>query len=219
MGIEYLTQLEILQGSLSLAYSMIGILIGLIVILRYYRSKRKELLGVAFAIIFSVIAWAAGGISFLTFIFFDYLLPDGVYFFLNYGFLLLANTFMIYAIVSLISPKSVKKVVMIFLIITITFDVLLIYLIFTHISLVGQMAGKFDSESATIVTLMVLFALITAVVYRILFVRNFSKSESKELQWRGRFILVEAILLVIGSLMDAVVTITITTLIIARIIL
>ena len=57
MGIEDLTQYEIIGGTLSLAYSVIGIIIGLIIISKYYYTKRKELLGVAFAIILSVIAW------------------------------------------------------------------------------------------------------------------------------------------------------------------
>jgi hypothetical protein len=126
---------------------------------------------------------------------------------------------MIYAIVSLIYPKSLKKIVLIFLIIAVSFDILLIYLLYTNIALVGTMAGKFDSEAATIPTLMVIFVLITAVIYRVLFIKEFYKAKDKKLQWRGRFILIEVILMVIGSLIDAMASVNLTTLIIARILL
>jgi hypothetical protein len=219
MGIEDLTLVEIIGGTLSLVYSVIGIIIGLIIISKYYFTKRKELLGVAFAIILSVIAWISSGISFLTYILFDYLFEAKLYLFLNYGFLLFANLSMIYAIVSLIYPKSLKKIVLIFLIIAVSFDILLIYLLYTNIALVGTMAGKFDSEAATIPTLMVIFVLITAVIYRVLFIKEFYKAKDKKLQWRGRFILIEVILMVIGSLIDAMASVNLTTLIIARILL
>ena len=219
MSLEELTQFEIIEGTLSLTYALLGIIIGFIVIFKYFNSKRKELLGVAFAIILSVAPWMAGGISFLTFIFFGFVIQLELYLFIAYGIILFANLCMIYAIISLLYPEYLKKTVFIYLIIAIAFDILLLYLLFTNVSLVGERSGKFDVEGASITSIVVLFVLATALAVRILFIKEFSKSESRILQWRGRFILVEASLMIIGGIMDGILQLTIATLIFVRILL
>jgi len=85
--------------------------------------------------------------------------------------------------------------------------------------MVGTEAGRFDVEAGRISLLMVIIALVVSLVIRILLIREFSKSENKKLQWRGRFILIEFILLIIGAIMDALLTLTAPTLILARIIM
>ncbi len=219
MGIEELNEVEILQGVLSLTIGLIGILIGLIISLRYFEHKRKELIGVGLAILLTSVSWMASGISFLTLIIYGVLLSDTLYLFIAYGFTLISALFMAYAIISLIYPKPAMKIILILSIITIVFEVIFLFLLFTNIELVGNMAGKFDSESRGVATLMVLTALVIALIVRILLIREFSKSDNIKLKWRGRFILVEFILLIIGVIMDAILSLTVPTLILARIIL
>ena len=139
-----LTDFEILQGILSLTISILGIIIGLIVILKYFTYKRKELLGVAFAIILIALSWAPSGIAFLTFVLYGALLYPTLYIFIAFGFSLFASLCMMYAIISLLYPKPAKKILLTFLIISIVFEVIFVYLLFTNIEAVGTMAGKFD---------------------------------------------------------------------------
>ena len=219
MVIEELNEFEILQGVLSLTISLIGLIIGLIIIIRYFEHRRKELLGVGLAILLTTISWMASGISFLSLLFYGVLLDETLYLFIAYGFALSAALCMMYAIISLLYPKPAIKIILIFLIVTIVFEIIFVYLLLTNIEAVGTIAGKFDSESRGISTLMVLTALVTALIVRILLIREFSKSENKKLQWRGRFILVEFILLIIGVIMDAILSLTVPTLILARILL
>jgi hypothetical protein len=144
------------------------------------------------------------------------LLDDTLYLFIAYGFTLISALFMAYAIISLIYPKPAMKIILTLSIITIVLEVIFLYLLFTNIELIGYMAGKFDSESRGVATLMVLTALIIALIVRILLIREFSKSDNMILKWRGRFILIEFILLIIGIIMDAILSLTVPTLILAR---
>ncbi|MFX1392291.1 MAG: hypothetical protein ACFFAH_01840 [Promethearchaeota archaeon] len=214
-----LTEFEILQGTLSLTITILGILIGLIIILKYFQYKRKELLGVGFAILLTTLSWMPSGISFLSFIFSGVLLNDALYIFLAYGLTLFATLAMMYAIISLLFPKPAKKIILVFLTVAIVFEVIFVYLILFDLPLagiVGTEAGRFDSEAGRIPLLMIIIALAVSLVIRILLIREFSKSENKKLQWRGRFILIEFILLIIGAFMDAALPLTAPILILAR---
>ncbi len=218
MGIEELEQFEIVQGALSLIYALGSIVIGLIITVRYFSYKRVELLGVGTLLALASSPWLAGGISFLTFIFFDFILSDPVYLFINYGFVGLAITLYVHAITSLIYPNSLKKIVSIFLSIAIIFEVILIYLLFTNINEVGHKEGKFDSAAGNIPILFILFVLISTLIFTTLFIRVCLKSPDRINHWRGKLLLIAIILMVIGSFLD-VVSSTITTLFIARILL
>ena len=218
MGIEELTQLEIAQGVLSLLYAVIGIVIGSIIAVRYFSYKRVELLGVGTSLALACSPWLAGGISFITFIFFDFILSDPVYLFINYGFTGLAITLYVHAITSLIYPESVKKIVSIYITLTIIFEVILIYLLSTNIDLVGTKDGRFDSAAGNIPILFILFVLISTLIFTTLFIIVCLKSPDKKIQWRGRFIIISTILMVIGSFLDNV-SINITMLLIGRFLL
>ena len=50
LGLEDLTQLEILQGSTSLIYAITGTIIGLIIASKYLTYERKELLGIGISL-------------------------------------------------------------------------------------------------------------------------------------------------------------------------
>ncbi len=218
MGIEELTQLEIAQGTLSLIYAIVGIVTGSIIAVRYFSYKRVELLGVGISLALASSPWLAGGISFLTFVFFDFILDDPIYLFINYGFTGLAITLYVHALTSLMYPESLKKIVSIYITLTIIFEVILIYLLFTNISMVGTKDGKFDSGAGSIPTLFVLFVLISILVFTILFIRVCLKSPDRKIQWRGKFLIISTILMVVGTFLD-IVSLTITMLFIARMIL
>jgi len=116
MTIEDLSQLEILQGSTSLIYAVIGKIVGAIIASKYYTYKKPELLG---------------------------LLP----------------------------------------------------------------------------TIFIVIAIIVILITMSIFIRQSLKNENLRIKWKGRFLLIAVILLLIGSLMDTTITLTATTLIIARLIL
>ena len=219
LGLEDLTLFEIIQGSTSLIYAITGTLIGLIIASKYLIYEKKELLGIGISLALVTVPWYGGGISFLTFVFFDFILDDSIYFFLNYGLLAIALICWMYGISILLFPESKKKIVAITSVICIPYEIVLIALLATNPSTVGVKEGKFNSDAGLLPTVFILIALLVILFTMFMFIRQCLRSQNLKIKWRGRFILIAVILLVIGSFMDATITLSPTTLLIARIIL
>ena len=219
MALADLTQLEILQGSASLIYAVTGTIIGLIIASKYIVSKKKELLGVGISLGLLTAPWYGGGISFLTMIFFGYILDDSLYFFINYGLLAFALISWMYGISILLFPKWVKKNVIISLVICIPYEIILIILLVINPSMVGNKDGKFSSNAALLPTVFIIFGLFVSLITMAMFIRVCLRAENLKIKWKGRFLLIAVILLVIGSFMDAIFSMTPAILIIVKIIL
>lgn len=219
MALADLTQLEILQGSASLIYAVTGTIIGLIIASKYKVSKKKELLGVGISLGLLTAPWYGGGISFLTMIFFGYILDDSLYFFINYGLLAFALISWMYGISILLFPKWVKKNVIISLVICIPYEIILIILLVINPSMVGNKDGKFSSNAALLPTVFIIFGLFVSLITMAMFIRVCLRAENLKIKWKGRFLLIAVILLVIGSFMDAIFSMTPAILIIVKIIL
>ena len=219
MALEDLTLLEIIQGSTSLIYAITGTLIGLIIASKYLTYERKELLGIGIALALLTAPWYGGGISFLTYIFFDFILDDSIYFFINYGLLAIALIAWMYGMSILLFPNSIKRNMIIFSIICIPYEIIFIVTLSISTSMIGAKEGKFNSDAALLPTVFIIFALLVSLITMIMFVRQSLRSSNLKIKWKGRFLLIAVILMAIGSFMDAILTITATTLMIARIIL
>lgn len=219
MAIEDLTQLEIIQGSTSLIYAIIGTIVGAIIAFKYYKHKKSELLGIGISLLLVTAPWYGGGISFLTMLLFGFILGDPLYFFINYGLLPIALICWMYGISILIFPQATKKIVAITSLICIPYEIVLIFLIITNTSTIAAKEGKFNSNAGLLPTIFIGIALIVILITMIMFIRQSLRSENLKIKWKGRFLLIAVILLVIGSFMDAIITLTPATLIIARIIL
>jgi hypothetical protein len=219
MGIEDLSQLEILQGFSSLIYAVFGTIIGLIIALKFIQYKQKELLFVGFSLMLITAPWYAGGISFLTYIFFDYILNDSIYFFINSGLVAIALLSWMFAMAFLIFTDSKKKTMITFSAICGLYEILFITLLLIDPSLVGAKDGRFNSDAAPIPIAFLIFALSITVVTMAMFIRACFRSSSEKVRWKGRFILIAMVFMVIGSFIDAVVTISYMSLIIVRFIL
>ena len=219
MALQDLTQLEILQGVTSLIYAVTGTIIGLIIASKVIAHKKKELLGIGISLALLTAPWYGGGISFLTMVFFGFILEDSLYFFINYGLLAFALISWMYGISILIFPKWVKKNVIISLIICIPYETILIFLLIDNPSMIGSKEGKFSSNAALIPTIFIIFGLLVTLITMFMFIRVCMRSDNLKIKWKGKFLLIAVILLVIGSYMDARVTMTPEILILVKMIL
>jgi len=219
LALEDLTQLEILQGSTSLIYAISGTIIGLMIAAKYLKHDKKELLGIGISLALITAPWYGAGISFLTIILFDSILNDSLYFFINFGLITFALITWMYGISILIFPKWIKKNVIISIIICIPYEILLIIFLFINPSMVGTKQGKFNSDSALLPTVFIIFGLLVTLITMLMFIRECIRSKNLKIKWQGRFLLIAVILLIIGSFMDATITVSPLILIITKIIL
>jgi hypothetical protein len=219
MGIEDLSQLEILQGFSSLIYAIFGSIIGLIIALKFIQYKQKELLFVGTSLILITAPWYSGGISFLTYISFDYIFNDRLYFFINYGFIAVALLCWISAMSLLIFTESKKKIMISFSIICGLYEILFIIMLIVDPSLLGAKEGRFNSDAELVPTIFLVFGLLITIITMAMFIRECFRSTNLKVKWKGRFLLIAMTFMVIGSFMDAVVTVSYTSLIIVRFLL
>jgi hypothetical protein len=219
MALEDLTLLEIVQGSTSLIYAVSGTIIGLIIASKYFTYEKRELLGIGIALALLTAPWYGGGISFLTYVLYGFILDDSIYFLINYGFLAVALLCWMYGMSILLWPNSTKKIMTVFSIICIPYEIIFLFTLSTNPSSIGAKEGKFNSDAALLPTVFIIFALLVSLITMIMFVRQSLRATSLKIKWKGRFLLIAVLLMAIGSAMDAIITVTPTTLLIARIIL
>ena len=219
VAFEDLTQIEILQGTTSLIYAISGSIIGLIIAAKYLKHEKKELLGIGISLALITAPWYGAGISFLTIVILGYGLNDSIYFYINYGLLPFALISWMYGISILIFPKWIKKNVIISVIICIPYEMVLIILLAIDPSMVGTKQGMFNSDAALIPTIFIIFGLLVTLITMLMFIRVCLRSDSLKVKWQGRFLLIAVILLIIGSFMDAIITLNPMILIITKIIL
>ena len=109
--------------------------------------------------------------------------------------------------------------IIIFSVICGVYEILCIALLLVDPSMVGAKKGRFNSDASVVPTTFLIFALLMTVITMSKFIRECFRSNDLKIKWKGRFLLIGLILVVIGSLMDAIITVSMTSLVIARFIL
>ncbi|MHA1488443.1 MAG: hypothetical protein ACTSRI_02170 [Promethearchaeota archaeon] len=218
-GLADLNDLEILQGSFTLTFVLISIILGLIILLKFFSLRKKELIFVGLAWIFLSSAWWGSSFSFLFIVLFDYTFEPFLFLFISNVFIPVAVVCWMYTIGHLMYPESKKIIVSIFLTISILYEIVLISLLIIDPALIGTIKGTFYYQPELIPMVFQMFALLVTIVTGILFSSRSLKSSDLEVKWKARFLLFGFILFTIGAGMDAAITLTPLTLVIVRLLL
>jgi hypothetical protein len=202
LGIEDLTQVQLIDGIMGLIYPAVGIIVGIIIASKYTKYKRKELLFVGISLIFAVISYLSTGITFIGMIFYNYVLDDTIFFLLYLGFGMYGTIFWMWAMAILIAPKHIKKIVGFYTIICIAFAIYVYLGIFMFPSWeVLVRNGPMDITTSRITQLFALFAFLSILISGLFFFRDTTRSGNARTIWKGRFIFTSIVLLTIGSLL------------------
>jgi len=219
MGLEGLTQFEIIQGFVGIINLAITTFVALKILSKYFAHKKVELLTVGFMMFFVSSAWWGSAFAFIFYVLFDYELSDVAYIFISYGLVSLSSIFWLFSFGYLVYPKSKWKIVGVWLAISIVYTIFFIYFLFTNPSLLAIRVTRFDSETKTIVSVYVLLSLLTSLIAQYIFFRRSSSSEDKRIKWKGRFIFLGFLVFLSGAILDSVVQLNPITLFLTRILL
>ncbi len=219
MSLETLTQYEVLYGALTLVFVIISILIGVRILLNYFSTKVKTMITVGLTWIFLSSAWWGGAFSFLSFLFFSTKLNDLLYMTVNNIFIPIALVCWIYSFTSLTYPNLKTKLVWLFVIICVVFEILFVIFLFTNPSLIGTFEGVFNLQAGDFSMIFQIFALIVAFLTGILFSLRAMKSEDERIKWKGRFLLIAYIIFTLGAAIEAIITLDAFLLFLMRLIL
>jgi hypothetical protein len=196
MALNDLTNLDILNGSLTTLANLIGILVGIIIAWKYISYKRKELLTVGISLIFGSVVYWSSSIAFFSIILFNY--EPKLIFHLSFHLLVpLGLIFWIYSFAILVYPKSLKKIVSIFGIICALYNTFLLYFLFTDPESLGRRTGKITGEAFLYISSFLLFVVIALLITMSIFIYKCLQSEDPKIKWKGKFLLIS---MIIGSL-------------------
>ena len=214
-----LTLLETLNGTFSLIFVLISLLVGLFIASKYFQLKNRTLLLVGITWIGLTTPWLPSTVSFIVYLITTTSLSPAIYFTIGNIASPLILVIWILAFTDLKYTDKQKLLVIIYIIIGIAYEVYLVYFLFADPNVIGELTGIFDVTYKGVVLIFALFIVINMLVTGILFGRESLKSKDSIVQLKGKFLIVAFISWCIGAIMDAALPLNIVTLTIARIIL
>ncbi|MBD3255190.1 MAG: hypothetical protein GF383_08855 [Candidatus Lokiarchaeota archaeon] len=214
-----LTGFEILQGSFSLLFAIISIIVGVVILSRYFSLKRKILVPVGFTWIFMSSVWWSSSLSFISLLIINQELNPFLYLFIGNIFVAPALLCWVYVFTTLAYSKGRKVLIGTYSIICISYEIFLIIFFIIDPSMIGTVESSFYYRSNTIVLIFQIFAILTTLVTGIKFSITSMRSENDIVRLKGRFLLAAFLSFSIGAALDALLPLTPLTLIIIRLIL
>jgi len=204
MPLETLEAFDIANGIVLIIFCVISIFVGLRLISKYFKYKKRELFLVGLTWICMVSPWYPATISFLMYLFTKRILSPEAYFIISFVFVPIALVCWMTAFTTITENKNQKLIVSFYFILGIIYYVFFFYfLYYTDQSLIGQLKGYTDVQYGALVVSFYLIANVTALVTGIIFGRKSRHSENPEIRLKGKFIVIAVIFFFVGSTLDA----------------
>ncbi|TXT53251.1 MAG: conserved membrane protein of unknown function [Promethearchaeota archaeon] len=205
MGFDIFTTLEILQKTLNIIFIIISLLIGSLIILKYFQYKKSPIfITVGLAWVFMSSSWWSIAINFILIGFFNTALPSFWYLFIERGLIMFGLFFWLYSFAKLVYYQYQKYLIYSSFIICAFIESIIIIILLISPSLIGAPIPEKPYEyTHTIFDILLLLGILIAVVVTgILFSLQSIKSDDITLQWKGRFLFLSFISFVVGSILN-----------------
>jgi hypothetical protein len=203
MDITDLNQNEILQGSFSLIFVILSLIIGLLFLLKYPKNKQIEFITIGLTWIFFSSGWWGSAFSFLAILFFHQPLNLVQYLLISNMFIPFVLIVWIYSFCHLLYPELKKRGLIFSLIVAIPFDIVLIIMILINPSYVGRFVGTFSVASSLFLRVFEILLFTVMLITGVIFSTKSMKIEDPIIKRRGLLLLVAFLLLAIALVIDS----------------
>lgn len=217
-----LNVLLILQGIFTLFYVVIALIISLIIISKYFKQKRIEILLVGIALLGLSGPWIPDAATFIA------ILITGSNFNVSFYLSLTINiTFLttiivpvsviswLYVIMKFLNVNNRKIALILISILMVLFDASFSILFFINVNFVGNFIGPFNYQWSLFTSIFYLSITALIIITGILFTKESLRSQSPTIKLKGKFLSIALITFVIGVLIPYI-SIDISALIISR---
>jgi hypothetical protein len=211
--------IEILNGVFSIIFVMISLIVGITIIIKYFQYKQRTLLYFGITWIGITSPWLPSTISFLKALFTGTGLTPAIYFLIGNIAAPIILVIWIVAFTDLKYKDKRKILLIIYVIIGVAFETYFIYFLISDPNVIGDLTGILDVRYKSITLVFAVFVVLNVLIPGILIARESLKSDDREINLKGRFLLAAFISWTIGAMMDAALEPNIITLTIARLIL
>lgn len=214
-----LTLLEILNGTFSLVFVIVSLIVGLFIASKYFQVKNRTLLLVGITWIGLTTPWLPSTIAFLVYLITNTSISSTVYFTIGNIASPLILVIWILAFTDLKFKNRQKILVIIYSVLGVAYEIYLVYFLIVEPAVIGELTGIFDVTYKGVVLVFALFIVINMLITGVLFGQESLRSKDPTVRLKGKFLIIAFISWCIGAIMDAALPLNIITLTIARIIL
>jgi len=202
MTLNDLTELDIYRAIFTSIFVIISLIVGIKIILKYFKLKNKELITIGMAWILMSSSYYSLTISFVTIILFNYSLEPILYIFFFQAFLIPGLICWIYSFANLSYPQYKKNIYYPYLIFCVVYEILFLILLFVDFNLIAVYEGGFIYRRTMFSILFLIVGILTVLISGILFGVKSLKSEDIRIKWKGRFFMIAIFSYVIGGALD-----------------
>ncbi|MFX0188561.1 MAG: hypothetical protein ACFE8A_12595 [Candidatus Hodarchaeota archaeon] len=214
-----LSPFDIIQGSFSLTFVVISIILGIIIISKYFKVKTRDYILLGIGMIGMSNPWLPDAISFLMIIFLNSNLWPEISFIIGYAFLPFVVLCWLMAFTNLYYEEKQKITLIIFSIPFSILEIFFFYLLFTDSTLIGTFVGPFQIRWALFMNLFLLCLIAIVIITGILFTSQSIKSDNLEVKIKGKFLFVAFISFTIAAIIESLFHLDPVTVVITRSIL
>ncbi len=196
---------DYLQGSFSLIFVIISLIIGITIISKYFKYKNRLLILVGISWIGVGNPWMPDSISFLMNIFIEESLPIEWYFIIGNCFIPVALLTWLIAYTDMIRKKAQKKVIIITIVLSIIFEIVFFTLFFIDIELIGVInpIRPFTVDFGIFITIYLMIVILAMLVTGVIFAQKSVKSEDREIRLKGKLLRAAFITFTIAAIFDS----------------
>ncbi len=207
------------NGTLSIIQVTINLIIGFTMIYKYYEYKNKTLLYMGLTMILLTSVWFTHSLAFILVLTTGVGLSPEIFFIMAFPITAVTTILWMVVITGLIFKENQKKILTMYIIYAIIFELLFFFLLFQDTErYIGVLENPIEPDIKPFIQLHLLIILINSLVTGILFFRESKKSPDPEIKLKGTLFLVGITLFVIGSIIDSF-SVSITMLLIVRVML
>ena len=196
---------DFLQGSFSLLFVLISLILGFTILSKVFKYKSKLYILIGLSWIGVANPWFPDSISFIMNITINQSLPVELYFIIGNAFIPLALLCWLTAYTNMISKKRKRLMIGSTLILSIVFEVAFFYLLITDIDLIGTInpARPFTVDFDIFITVYLLIVIVVMFLTGIKFAQRSVKSDDKDIRLKGKLLRAAFITFTVAAILDS----------------
>jgi len=196
---------DYLQGSFSLIFVIISVIIGITILSKYFKFKNRLYILVGISWIGIANPWMPDSISFLMNVFIQQSLPVELYFIIGNCFIPIALLTWLIAFTDMLYRKAQKKVIIITIILSILFEILFFILFFIDIDLIGVINPDrpFTVDFGIFITIYLMIIIVVMVITGVKFAQKSVKVEDREVRLKGKLLRAAFITFTVAAVLDS----------------
>ncbi|NVM34573.1 MAG: hypothetical protein HWN81_03190 [Candidatus Lokiarchaeota archaeon] len=196
---------DYLQGSFSLIFVVISLIIGFTILSKYFEHKSRLLILVGISWIGISVPWVPDSISFLMNLIVQRSLAVEWYFIIGNVFLPIALLTWLIAYTDMIRKKAQKKVIIITILLSIIFEIAFFTLFFIDIDLIGVInpIRPFTVDFGIFITIYLMLVILIMLITGVIFAQKSVKSENREIRLKGKLLRAAFISFTVAAIFDS----------------